>query len=1045
MRTADGYIVRKCLEGDSAAFGLLVEKYKEGVYALAYSKLQNFHDAEDATQEVFIKAYRKLKTLRQWESFHAWIYSITSNLCKDWLRAQSRRPDREFIADQNPSSAENYRPENPVLDFLHEALDSLPETYRQVLTLYYLSDMNTREIAEFLGMSPSAVRQRLSRARSQLKEETLAMMSVAYEEQRLPAGFTFRIVEAVKRIRIHPAPRITSVPWGLSLATGIFIAVLSLGPHLSLPSFISVFMESSPSNEAVSVEPGQMPVELLKAPQMPFMPGMQGNAGSSSSRLSGQQNAFVMAPRGEGITIPEKPAARLGKGDVTGVSYSPDGKFLLVYSSIGVWLYDAANPDEGWLLDRASIELSPDGKILASYERTSGSDQILLWDAQERRQIGVLKGHTDKVDHVAFSPDGQLLASGSYDKTVRLWNVREQKQVGLLLGHTGYVSFVIFSPDGRQLISCSFREDDRTIRLWDVQSQNQLGFLELNADMGVAFSPDREVWALYKDETIQLWDIQKQELLGELQGHTGDIYSVAFSPDGKILASSSLDETIQLWDIQKQELLGELQGHTEDIRCVEFSPDGKTLASCSVDKTIRLWDVQEQKQVGLLQHTSWVNSITFSPDNETLASSGGDNVVRIWNPQEQKQVGLLEGYRDNIFSLAFSPDGKILASGDVNGIIEIWDVQSQKQLGVLKGHTAHVHRVAFSPDGKILASGSMDMTVRLWDVQTQKEIGVLQNGSYAHCVVFSPDGKILASACGQQKQVRLWDMDSQKQIGVLQYGDYVQAVAFSPDGEILASGNTGGVIPLWDVEGQEHIGELKGHTDWIWTVTFSPDGRLLASASGDRTVCLWDVHEQERIAILRGHTKSLHSVAFSPDGKYLASSDDDGMVILWDAESHEQLSLLQKDEERRPVWCVAFSPDGKWLASGGWDNVVLLWEVNIPVQGKSVESTGKLPGTWGEVKRTALLQNFPNPFNPETWIPFSLSKPQHVMIRIYNSAGQLIRTLDLGHKPPGEYLSKDKAAYWDGTNEKGEKAASDVYFYVMDAGVTDLRKMVMVR
>jgi RNA polymerase sigma-70 factor (ECF subfamily) len=210
LQTEDGYIVRKCLNGDPAAFGLLVDKYKAGVYALAYSKLLNFQDAEDVTQEVFIKAYRKLRTLRRWGKFVAWLYSITYSQCKNYIRARSRRPDSEFIEDQHPDllekpSMDSYRA-GLVCELVHEALDSLPEMYRQVLTLYYLGGMRSGEIAEFLGVSSAAIRQRLSRARAQLKEGMLPLMSQTFESQRLQANFTFSVAETVKQVDIQPTP-----------------------------------------------------------------------------------------------------------------------------------------------------------------------------------------------------------------------------------------------------------------------------------------------------------------------------------------------------------------------------------------------------------------------------------------------------------------------------------------------------------------------------------------------------------------------------------------------------------------------------------------------------------------------------------------------------------------------------------------------------------------------------------------------------------------------------------------------------------------------
>ncbi len=334
MRTEDGHIIRQCLDGNPAAFGFLVDKYKASVYAFAYSELGNFHDAEDVTQEVFIRAYQKLRTLRRWDNFLAWIYSITSNLCKMWIRTQSRRPDREFIEDQEPESLEepsiDPHNENPVFELLNETLELLPRTYRQVLTLYYLGGMNSVEIARFLGVSPTAIRQRLTRARSQLKEGMLAMMSETFEQQKLQSSFTFRIVEAVKRIKIHPMPRTAGLPWGLSLATGLVITVMSLSPHLSLNSFMGAPAGLALSSQANATRPAEIPVNVLEASdRLSILTNRTDD--SEISVLPELQHALLMAAQGQGDTWAKKsdmPTARtnLSASTVNGKVYAIGGR-----------------------------------------------------------------------------------------------------------------------------------------------------------------------------------------------------------------------------------------------------------------------------------------------------------------------------------------------------------------------------------------------------------------------------------------------------------------------------------------------------------------------------------------------------------------------------------------------------------------------------------------------------------------------------------------------------------------------------------------------
>jgi RNA polymerase sigma factor (sigma-70 family) len=310
MRTEDGHIIYKCLNEDSAAFGLLVDKYKASIFSIAYSMLRNFHDAEDVTQDVFIKAYKNLSTLRRWDNFLSWICSMAYNLCRDRIKAQSIRKENERLERKNKkelddNSVNSYR-EEQVFESLHEALDSLPDIYREVLTLHYLGGISSEQIARILSIPYATVRQRLSRARAQLREEILTMVSETYEQQRLKAIFTFRIVEMVKQIKVNPISTAKGLPWGLSLATGFIIAFLGFGTHLNMPSNFDMATSSSLSPESKVLRVGEFSVDVLKVSNIPVMSNGSFSGNGLSSVVPSLQNALFMAPQAEGGTWTKK-------------------------------------------------------------------------------------------------------------------------------------------------------------------------------------------------------------------------------------------------------------------------------------------------------------------------------------------------------------------------------------------------------------------------------------------------------------------------------------------------------------------------------------------------------------------------------------------------------------------------------------------------------------------------------------------------------------------------------------------------------------------
>jgi WD40 repeat protein len=293
--------------------------------------------------------------------------------------------------------------------------------------------------------------------------------------------------------------------------------------------------------------------------------------------------------------------------------------------------------------------------------------------------LNTFREHSDFVHAVAFSPDGQTLASGSKDNTIKLLNPRTGKLLKTLSGASSEVWSVAISPDGRLLAS-----------------------------------------GHWQDKTIKLWDLRTGKLLRTIKGHSGEVRSVAFNPDSQILASGSHDRTIKLWRVSTGKLLHTFDGHTDHVGSVAFSPDGKTLASASDDKTIKLWSLDTTQIVRTITgHTEFVLSVSFSPDGKTLVSGGADKTIRLWNPttgvQQRTLTGHL-GHSDSVWCLAISPEGRYIASGSYDNTIKLWNLRTGELLRTLREHSDKVYSVAFSRDGQTIASGGWDNTVRIWGV-----------------------------------------------------------------------------------------------------------------------------------------------------------------------------------------------------------------------------------------------------------------------------------------------------------------------------------------
>ncbi|MCV3214149.1 hypothetical protein OGM63_11610 [Plectonema radiosum NIES-515] len=585
--------------------------------------------------------------------------------------------------------------------------------------------------------------------------------------------------------------------------------------------------------------------------------------------------------------------------------------------------------------------------------------QSVSWIVERDR----LEGHQALIWGVTFSHNGKLIASTSYDHTIKLWNL-DGSVYKTLEGHKDKVLGVSFSPDDQTIVSGDFQG---VVKLWN---QDGTPLIELKEHgnkahrkgvYSINFSPDGKTIATgSRDGTIKLWK-PDGTLLKTLEAHKDGVNSVAFSPDGKMIATGGRDKTVKLWTHDGKPL-PIIKGYQDFVWDVTWSSDSQTIAAAAGgtfatgnDNKIKLWNRDGTLLKTIFNaHKNGINSVAFSPDG-MIATASDDKTVKLWN-RDGTLLTTLSGHTNGVYAVRFSPDCKTLVSASADDTMKLWQVGNMScsrnaktpasprgdstmkfQFGngvvsILNAHSDRVNKVHFSPDDKIIASASNDNRVKLW-----KRDGTLDKTLEGHSdnVSFSHDGQTIATASGDNddQTVKLWNRDGKLSRTLFPKShNKILDLNVSPNGKFIALGNMDSKVIILRLDSTKKRQILDKHEDWVRAVAWSPDSQMLASASDDSTVKLWkqdnkgEFHIYKTLAGENGHNSWVLSVSFSPNGQMIATSSNDKTVILWKQDDKGEFRWYKKlTGHTDQVNSVTFSPDGQMIATASDDKTVKLW------------------------------------------------------------------------------------------------------------------------
>lgn len=576
------------------------------------------------------------------------------------------------------------------------------------------------------------------------------------------------------------------------------------------------------------------------------------------------------------------------------------------------------------------VAYSPDGEWLASGD---WGTSVCIWNARTGDLMREIHS-AGPVTSLQFSPDSRLLAAAGRDRAIKLWNVSDGQLHEELVGPSAHAGGIAFSLDGRRLASTyattsSSTGSDGLIIVWDLASREVVLQVPASGAIGqVAFSPNGDVLAATGYRIVNLWNASTGNLIHSLTGFDAAVNAIAFDPNGSRLATGGGDWLVRFWDTKSGAETGRLTGHSGPVQGIAFSRDGSRIATGSRDKTVRLWDASGGEPLAVFSGHSWtVTSVAFSPDDRRIASGSWDTSVKLWDATQLDDVTTLRGHRQHVSGVAFSADGTRIASSSWDKTVRLWDVTTLMPLVTFEGHEGPVQCLAINPDPaqpRWLASGSWDHSIRVWNPDSPDDVRILHGHTdRVQGLAFSPDGKWLVSG-SRDNSIRFWDAATGEASGTCTgHTDHIHCVTFSPNGRLLASSGHES-IKLWDVAARSEVATFaRKIVQEDYSLAFHPDGDRLVAGSDFRMLFVWNLARREPIARLPNHTDEVNSVAFAPDGTRLMSASVDGTVRVWDVETWTEITSLSGYSGR--VNSIAFSPDGTRLVGGLSDGTIKIW------------------------------------------------------------------------------------------------------------------------